>query len=114
MNRSERTMKWHALKMAGFIVLVAASSYGYLRFRQYREREMKTAIIDSFEPGTAYKIKFHNAITNYEATCNTNHDKPCMRFSAGEKHPFGTFGGTVVFFDTHEAQAYKETKESTR
>lgn len=75
---------------------------------------MKTAIIDSFESGTVYKITFHNGITNYKATCNTNHAKPCMRFSAGERHPFGTLGGVVVFFDKPDAQAYDETKESTR
>jgi Tfp pilus assembly major pilin PilA len=107
-------MKSKAFKLIGFVVLLAAAMAAYIGFKAYQERQQKTAVIDSFESGTVYRIKIHNASTNYEATCNTNRDRVCTRFSAGERHPFGTLGGTVVFFDSPEAQAYEETKESTR
>jgi hypothetical protein len=119
-------MKGGLMKTILALILAVVILLGaYIWFSNYRESQERTAVIDSFEqPPTAlvstnseYRVKFHNNKTNYEAICRppTDASRFCMRYSAGERHRFGTLGGTVVFYDAPErAIPYSETKESVR
>jgi hypothetical protein len=120
-NTKRGLMKTILGLVLGVVILLGA----YVWFSNYRESQERTAVIDSFEQpptpvvstNSEYRLKFHNNKTNYEAICKppTDASRFCMRYSAGERHRFGTLGGTVVFFDAPEgAIPYSETGESVR
>jgi hypothetical protein len=109
----------------GLALCVVILLGAYLWFSSFQENQERTAVIDSFEqPSTPrvsttseYRLTFHNNKTNYEAVCKppTDDFHFCMRYSAGERHRFGTLGGTVVFYDAPDNSIpYSETKESIR
>jgi hypothetical protein len=105
------------LKVLSLAILVIGGLAAYL-YHQEQGRYM--AVIDSFEShetSSGYEsiVKFHNAFTNYEATCVAAPDERCKRFYAGERHQFSSIAGVVAFPDSSNTYLpYTETKESAR
>jgi len=104
------------------LLVVALLIGGFVAYLYHREQGRYIAVVDSFEThetSSGYEsiVKFHNTLTNYEATCVAGPNEQCKRFYAGERHQFSSLGGLVDFPDPSSSNkyiAYTETKESVR